>query len=321
MRGGHPGSGAAAQGHPRRDGPCEGGAPRQGRGGAGLRPPTSGGRLLSWNVAGRVGPNQDRQLAALEEQPFDVLCLQEVTPTTRSRWEDELSARGLHVAVSDWAAEPRGSRRLAVLIASRTPVMPLPPLDLPWAERHLAARTRIAGAAVEVHTLHAPISSKADLVKVRTLEALHAVLAEEGSGGAMPESSSDPPPRVRILAGDLNTPRYESREGEILTFARTRTGNLRPALGERHDRAELLLVQDLVGHGWRDAFRAVHGYSRRDRSWVPVRGPGHRLDHILVSPGLQPVACDYVHEWREQRLSDHSAMWAEVVGDRMNNVG
>jgi endonuclease/exonuclease/phosphatase family metal-dependent hydrolase len=117
---------------------------------------------------------------------------------------------------------------------------------------------------------------------------------------------------ARILAGDLNTPRYESREGEIFTFARTRAGNIRPALGDRHDRAELLLVDELVGRGWRDAFRSLHGYGRRDRSWVPVRGPGYRLDHILLSPGLEPQESDYVHDWREQRLSDHSGMWAEV---------
>jgi exonuclease III len=116
----------------------------------------------------------------------------------------------------------------------------------------------------------------------------------------------------RILAGDLNTPAYESREGAIVTFARTRSGRIRPDYGERHDRAELALIADLPRRGWRDAFRALHGYERRDRSWVMVNGSfGWRLDHILLSPGLGPVACEYVHAWREERLSDHSAMWAE----------
>jgi len=31
----------------------------------------------------------------------------------------------------------------------------------------------------------------------------------------------------RLLAGDLNTPRYESREVEIVTFARDRKGRIR----------------------------------------------------------------------------------------------
>jgi exonuclease III len=251
--------------------------------------------LLTWNVAGRVGPNQERQVAALAERRFDVLCLQEVTPRTRPRWIEALEGRGLHVATSDWPVEPRGSRRFAVLIASRAPVQPLAGPELPWRERHLAART----GDIEVHTLHAPLSSKDDLVKVRTLEALFAALAV-----------ADGVPRV--LAGDLNTPRYESREGEIVTFARDRRGRLREELGERHDRAELLLIDELTRHGWRDAFRALHGYARRDRSWAMRTGYGWRLDHIMASPELEPVEADYVHEWRTEGLSDHSAMWARL---------
>jgi exodeoxyribonuclease-3 len=257
--------------------------------------------LLTWNVAGRVGANQERQIAALAARDFDVLCLQEITPRTKARWIDALSERGLSVAVSDWPVDPRGSRRFAVLVASRAPLELIAGPDLPWSERHLAVRT----GGIEVHTLHAPLSSKDDLVKVRTLEALFAALAApDGSGGG----------DGRVLAGDLNTPRYESRDGEIITFARDRKGRLREELGERHDRAELLLISELVRRGWRDAFRALHGYGRRDRSWAMRTGYGWRLDHILASPELTPVECDYVHEWREERLSDHSAMWARVEG-------
>jgi endonuclease/exonuclease/phosphatase family metal-dependent hydrolase len=260
--------------------------------------------LLTWNVAGRVGPNQERQIAALAGGAFDVLCLQEVTPRTRERWIEALEGRGLHVAVSEWPVPAAGTRRFAVLVASRRPVGRAGAPELPWPERHLAVRTEIGAAEVEVHTLHAPLSSKEDLVKVRTLEALHAHLAS--AAGGVP----------RVLAGDLNTPRYESREGEIVTFARDRRGRLREELGERHDRAELLLIDDLVReHGWRDAFRSLHGYGRRDRSWAMRTGFGYRLDHIVVSPGLAPVEADYVHEWRTERLSDHSALWARIEPD------
>src|SRR3954470_18938520 len=257
------------------------------------------GTLLTWNVAGRVGPNQERQIAALAEPSFDVLCLQEVTPRTRARWVAALEERGLHVAVSEWPVEPRGSRRFAVLVASRRPLQPAAAPELPWSERHLAVRTALdsGGPDVEVHTLHAPLSSKEELVKVRTLEALFAALATPADG-------------PRLLAGDLNTPRYESREGEIVTFARDRRGRMRAELGPRHDRAELLLIDELTKHGWRDAFRALHGYGARDRSWALATGFGYRLDHIMASPGLEPVACEYIHEWRTERLSDHSGMWA-----------
>ena len=253
--------------------------------------------VLTWDVAGRVR-GQEAQLSALAEAPFDVLCLQEVTPTTRARWETSLGELGLHVAVSEWLDGPQGSRRFAVLIASRQPLRDVGSLaGLPWPERHLAVRV----GGLEVHTLHAPLSSKEGQVKVRTLEAVFAALA--GADDGVP----------RVLTGDLNTPRYESREGEIFTFARTAGGRLRADYGERHDRAELLLIDDLVRRGWRDAFRSLHGYGRRDRSWFQEGwGPGWRLDHIIASPALEPVACDYVHEWREAGLSDHSAMWARL---------
>jgi exonuclease III len=146
--------------------------------------------------------------------------------------------------------------------------------------------------------VHSPTSPKPERAKVRTLLAMHA--AALGATEPM------------VIAGDLNTPRYESREGEITSFARTRTGNLRPALGAEHDRAELALIKDLPEHGWHDAFRSLHGYERRDRSWVAARGYGYRLDHIIVSPQLEVAASDYLHEWRDLGGSDHAAMWARL---------
>jgi endonuclease/exonuclease/phosphatase family metal-dependent hydrolase len=255
--------------------------------------------LLSWNVAGRVGPRQREQFRALNGRDWDVLCLQEVTPTNVAGWREFLEGAGLHVAISRWPEQPRGSRRFAVLIAAPAPLEPLPELDLPWPERHLAARTTLDGTTVEIHTLHSPLSQKPGQVKVRTLETVF---------GALTQSSDVP----RVIAGDFNTPRYESREGEVFTFARTRAGLLRPDYGERHDRAELALVAGLPERGWRDAFRSLHGYSRRDRSWMAPPGYGWRLDHVIASAELEPLACDYVHDWREQGLSDHSAIWAEL---------
>jgi exonuclease III len=97
----------------------------------------------------------------------------------------------------------------------------------------------------------------------------------------------------------------------VQTFAQTRTGNLRPGRGERHDHAERSILTGPPG--WRDAFRTLHGYAARDRSWKTGRHPGYRLDHILISPGLAALACAYDHAVREDGLSDHSAMWATVA--------
>jgi endonuclease/exonuclease/phosphatase family metal-dependent hydrolase len=259
--------------------------------------------VLTWNVAGRVR-SVAAQANAVATCPADIVALQEVRATARAAWEEHLAALGyLHVLATlpPGGAQRPAERRLGVLIAGRAPLQACPMPELPWPERYLVARTLLDGAVVELHNLHAPISSKADEVKVRTLEAVHAELA------AAPR---DVP---RILVGDLNTPQYESREGEVQSFARTRSGRIRPTHGERHDRAELSLIVGLREHGYADAFRALHGYERRDRSWLyPHRKTGYRLDHILVR-GLDVAGCEYEHGWRDEGLSDHAAMWAQLT--------
>jgi exonuclease III len=256
--------------------------------------------VLSWNVAGRVRSVAE-QARALAERPADVVALQEVRVTALPAWREALAALGydeIAATLTSTAPAPP-ERRLGVLVAARTPVEPQAALDLPWPERHLAVRTALDGQEVELHVLHAPISSKAGQVKVLTLEAVYSALAP---AAGVP----------RVLVGDLNTPRYESREGEVQSFARTRAGRIHPDYGERHDAAELGLVVGLSEHGYVDAFRAVHGYGRRDRSWLYPHGKtGYRLDHVIVR-GLLPHACEYEHGWRDAKLSDHAAIWADL---------
>jgi endonuclease/exonuclease/phosphatase family metal-dependent hydrolase len=254
--------------------------------------------VLSWNVAGRVR-SVPEQAAALAGRPADVVVLQEVRASAHAAWSEGLAALGL--VHQHYSAPPhRGSaeRRLGVLLAARTALAPLPGVDgLPWPERYAAAGVPALG--LEVHGLHAPISAKAERVKVVTLERVAGALAGPG------------PPA--ILVGDFNTPAYESREGEVRSFARTRTGTLREGFDARHDAAELGLVPGLErAGGWTDAFRAQHGYGARDRSWMYANAKfGYRLDHAFVR-GLEVVACAYEHGWREAGLSDHSALWAGV---------
>jgi exonuclease III len=119
-----------------------------------------------------------------------------------------------------------------------------------------------------------------------------------------------------VLCGDLNTPRREFEDGDVMTFAYTSSGKLRPERGERWDAAERALVHGLRERGWLDAFRAVHGYGAREASWTfsGDRG-GWRLDHVFVE-GLDPVSAAYAHEWRRQGLSDHSPLVTDLVSTR-----
>ncbi len=256
--------------------------------------------MLSWNVAGRVR-SVPEQAAALAGRKTDVVALQEVRASAHAGWRARLEEIGL--VHQHYSAPPAGGtpeRRLGVLVAARTPLEPLEgPPQLPWPERYAAAHAPALG--FDIHALHAPISAKAERVKVVTLEAVAAWLTTP---------AGDAPPAV--LVGDFNTPAYESREGDVRSFARTRTGNLREGYDERHDAAELGIICGLAASGWTDAFREVHGYGARDRSWMYANGAfGYRLDHALVR-GLTVEAGAYEHGWREAGLSDHSAIWARL---------
>jgi endonuclease/exonuclease/phosphatase family metal-dependent hydrolase len=261
-------------------------------------------RVLTWNVAGRL-TRLDEQADRVLGHGADVVCLQEVIPSALARWVSRLQAAGYAVAASAVLPDAPRVHRLGVLIAARHPLSPgRPPPVVPWPERLLAADVHPARwpRALRVVCLHAPLSQSPGQAKVRTFEAVLASLA--ALGDQIPS----------VLCGDLNTPRYEAREGTIQTFAQTRTGRLRPGFGERHDHAERAILSGPPG--WRDAFRALRGYEARDRSWRTGRHPGYRLDHILVSPGLTPITCAYDHSVREDGLSDHSAMSATIAPQR-----
>ena len=254
-------------------------------------------RLVTWNVAGRVTRHPE-QAAAVAALGPDVVALQEVTARTLPLWREALADAGLSACEATLDDPPVGTGRrlLGVLVAARAPLERLPsPPDAPWPERVLCCHL----GDVELVNVHSPIAPAPELAKVRTHEAVAAYLAQR-------------PPGPRILCGDLNTPRRELPDGDVLTFAHDSAGRLRPARGERWDRAERALVHDLRERGWVDAFRALHGYEGRHASWTFAQDRGGwRLDHVLAH-GLRPVASEYAHEWRRTGLSDHSALVVDL---------
>jgi exodeoxyribonuclease III len=251
--------------------------------------------LVSWNIAGRKSRLEEQADRLLGLRP-EIVCLQEVTPVTAAWWLERLAAAGLDGEVAPLPAAREGSRPLAVLTAAREPLSVSAVEDVPWPERVLAARV----GELEVVNVHSPISAKAGLVKVLTHEAVFRHLAA-GSG-------------PRIVLGDLNTPRREHPDGSVWTFARDRYGRLREERGERWDAAETALIRGLEARGFRDAFRELNGFDAKEPTWEwPRWGGGYRLDHLIASAEVAVTACSYRHDWRrEDRLSDHSALVAEL---------
>jgi exonuclease III len=256
-------------------------------------------RLITWNVARRVSglAEQARALAAREP---DVVALQEITRRTHPLWCRAFELLGLtYVRAS---ALGTGTRTV-VMIASRYPLEDVAdPLPVPRPESALSVVLRSASGPLEIHCAHVPNAANG-WVKVETLQALRRGL---GSPAAAP----------RVLCGDLNTPRRELPDGRTISFARDSRARLRPERGEEWDAAELGVVPGLRDLGFHDAYRTLHGYASPSPSWTWKRIAGHnggwRLDHVFVSQELAPLACDYHHDWREQGLSDHSALETDL---------
>ncbi|MFL5867456.1 MAG: endonuclease/exonuclease/phosphatase family protein [Thermoleophilaceae bacterium] len=256
--------------------------------------------VLSWNLAGRV-ERQPEQAAVLAAAKWDVVCLQEVTPGTLRPWNDALRDLGLTWVVSsmdDWlpGEPPPDDRRLGVLTAGREPLEAIASAHIPWPERLLSVR--VHGEFV-VHNLHSPISQRANHVKIRTHRALAAYLARKRE---LPQ----------LVVGDFNTPRREKADGTTWSFARDSRGRLRLDRGAPWEEAELAVLRGLEPHGYRDVFRAIHGYARDEISWSAGRSR-YRLDHVVASREWELMGCGYLHEPREAGLSDHSPMWAELA--------
>lgn len=72
-------------------------------------------------------------------------------------------------------------------------------------------------------------------------------------------------------------------------------------------------LRKLEKEGMVDAFRHLHG-NVKEYSWYSHQGNGYRYDHTYISGEVLPIvkSCYYLHEWREEGLSDHSPMMVEI---------
>jgi exonuclease III len=145
----------------------------------------------------------------------------------------------------------------------------------------------------EIHTIHVPPATVVGWSKkAATFDCVYERLACDAN---LP----------RILCGDFNSPKEELPDGRVLPFGSGRT---------RQREAELQVMKGLEPFDLTDVYRQLYGYEANERSWYwegRGRAIGRRFDHVFASRSLNAVNCQYLHSFREARLSDHSAI--EVV--------
>jgi exonuclease III len=273
--------------------------------------------LLSWNVAARQRRFKDQVEAICKRRP-DLLALQEVTPGLADRWTRELNEKSglpwVETTLDD--VERDGAR--GVLVASRWPLerLAIRTDDFPFPEKILGVFIDDApGGPLELYTTHVPPGVSNGWAKIRHLNAVYQLLSV-GSGGR------------RALCGDFNTPRAEWPNGKVITWAQNpSTGELNRRPGwrlmreggdpewdpEAWDEGERNVLEGLAEQDLTDVFRLLDRFPPGDKSWYWRgfgREVGRRFDHIFAAEQLRPREAGYLHEWREQGLSDHSAVWA-----------
>jgi exodeoxyribonuclease III len=240
--------------------------------------------FLTFNIGNPSELRAQRQLAWLAGRPEHVLVLTETKDSVGCRLlADEFAAAGWHVTFP--VPEPGG---YGVMIISRVQAE---------ADRFAAGVSHLPARAASV-TLPAPCgpvqvigayvpSRDAGLEKT---ERKRKWLA--GLGTALADRD---PAIPAVFLGDLNIlePDHEPRYPFFVPFEY----DFYRALGAEH--------------GFTDAFRHQHP-DAAEYSWVGRTGDGYRYDHVFCSASLAPLiaSCQYVHEPREDGLSDHSALTA-----------
>lgn len=292
-------------------------------------------RVMSLNVRSGGSGVLGKVTDYAEESAVDLVALQELRVSTIDDWRTSLIGAGYEVVDTFSLAQKHGfehpseMRRDGLLIASRWPVRALAPIriEIAWPERPLSVIVKHPKRSFEFHTTHVPNGSQGSTLyyeqghaigrdrlekKIDTLEAVFR---------AMTKSKLMP----RLLAGDFNEPFSESPNGTVQYWQHECPSGLRPILEDRWRVAAHSVFEGLSAHGIHDAFRSRHGYSKSAHSWetnpkhgtdgLPISDPNrYRLDHLFASTDFRVEACDYDHTFRTRGMSDHAAVFADLVG-------
>lgn len=254
--------------------------------------------LLTFNIGSPSVERAHRQLAWLATRSEDILVLTE----TRTSEGCQYLADSFRTAGYAVLYPKPGPTEYGVLIASRLPVRP-DPLGVTFLPARVAG-VRIATGIGPVRVLGAYAPTR-DATAERT-ERKRRWLSEFSTalgGGESADSRTE-----TVLLGDLNV--IEPDHVPSYTTFRWFEYDFYRGLTDRH--------------GLVDAFRHT-AFGTVEHSWIGRTGDGYRYDHAHCTKKLagELVRCEYVHEPRTTRLSDHSALsvsFACEAGAELNTM-
>lgn len=234
-------------------------------------------KILTLNIAGPSRKRAEQILEWLDRRDDDVLVL------TETRETEGTAAITQRLQDAGWAVRRpqlhQGER--GVMLASRVELDPPGPALVGYLPNRAETAT-ITGTGIDLVGVYIPSRDRTEAATERKRRFVDEVARALGPAGQC----------HTVLVGDLNIlepdhcPRY-------------------PWF---HD-WEYGMYTGLLDDGWIDAYRAEHT-GLIEHSWISADGDGYRFDHALVTRALRDSlrSCQMLHEPRETRLSDHSAL-------------
>lgn len=237
--------------------------------------------LLTLNVQAAAMRRAQALLLWLDKRTEDIVILSETSAGAGTRYLlDQCRNGGLAVLKNSGVPGDRG-----VALVSRTPLRACPGIlkGLTLPGRVVAAR--ILGTRTTVIGVYVPSSDRAPEKLARKRDFLTSLLAALHS---LPEQTR----AHLVLGGDYNV------------IARDHQPSYRSFLP-----FEYALLDSLQDLGLSDAYTGRQ-ITTQPHSWIGRTGNGYRFDYFHVGTALRErvIDCSYLHQPREQKLSDHAAV-------------
>ena len=269
-------------------------------------------KCLTWNLGHRLKKIPSQMKAVMDRNP-NIIAFQEITLESSKIIKKILSSSYKNIVdsfelISDQSLL-KGPRRLGVLIATNydLKLRLQNEFEIPWRERILAADIITPNETIEFYNAYIPPGSSNRWKKIETLEGLYKGLAKHTE-------------KKRILCGDFNTPQDELLKHGVCTFAQKINKKGVPKLkkifrggsGNRWDQGERNVLEGLKEFNLSDAYRRIHPIPKKAYSFVIERRgkvvAKRRFDHFFLSKEFKIKSIEYLHQFRESGLSDHSPL-------------